>query len=142
LLAHTSREMSDNVEFVRSIYTHWERGQFDLLGWAHAEIEFVVADGPRPRRLRGLRAMLQHWRDFLTAWNRGGVVVDEYRQLSDRRVLVLLHFGQGRARATDAEDRQRGQTGAQILDVREGTITRLVTYFDRERALDELGLEA
>jgi hypothetical protein len=129
--------MSDNVDFVRRIYRDFERGEFGSLGWAHAEIEFVVADGPQPKYLRGLRAMLQHWREFLATWQPSGIVVDEYRELDARRVLVLLreHRGGDEARAIDHSG------GAQVLDVRDGAITCVVTYFTREHALAALGVE-
>jgi hypothetical protein len=134
--------MSRNVDFVRSIYADWERGQFDSLGWAHAEIEFVVVDGPEPMRLRGLRAMLQHWRGFLRAWDGSDIAVDEYRQLDEHRVLVLVHTGRGRARASGLElERPDADGGAQVFHIREATVTRLATYFTRERALSDLRLE-
>jgi hypothetical protein len=134
--------MSRNVDFVRSIYKDWERGQFDLLGWAHAEIEFVVVDGPQPMRLRGLRAMLQHWREFLRAWDGSGIAVDEYRQLDEHRVLVLVHAGHDRAGASGLEpQRSDADGGAQVFDIRDATVTRLATYFERERALSDLRLE-
>jgi hypothetical protein len=132
--------MSDNVDFVRSIYEDWERGEFGSLGWAHAEIEFVVVDGPQPTRIRGLRAMLQYWHEFLDAWDSHSVVVDEYRELNERQVLVLVHSGRGRAKASTLGLGRHGAGGAQILDVREGMVTRLVTYFSRERALADLGV--
>lgn len=133
--------MSHNVDFVRSIFAHWERGEFDSLGWAHAEIEFVVVDGPHPTRIRGLRATLQHWREFLAAWQPSGVVVDEYRELDERRVLVLLGTAGGRDAAPAHELGRHRPAGAQVLDIRDGMVTRLVTYFSRERALADLGLE-
>jgi ketosteroid isomerase-like protein len=129
-----------NLELVRSIYADWERGEAGSLGWAHAEIEFVVADGPEPTSLRGLRAMLQYWREFFSAWDGYRVAVDEYRELDDGRVLVLLHAGAGRAKASGIELGRHGGGGAQIFDIRDGMVTRLVTYFSRERALSDLGL--
>ena len=134
--------MSENVDFVLSIYQHWERGDFDSLGWAHAEIEFVVADGPQPTHTRGLRAMLQRWREFIRAWDPYGIVVDECRELDEHRVLVLIHAGRGRARVKGLEPGRRGgEEGAQIVDIRDGMVVRLITYFARERALVDLRLD-
>jgi ketosteroid isomerase-like protein len=135
--------MSNDVDFMRSIYTEWERGDFDALGWADAEIEFVVADGPEPTRLRGLRAMLQYWREFLRAWDSYNVAVDEYRELGEHRVLVLMRAGSGRAKTSGLELGRHGGRGggAQVLDIREGAVIRIATYFAREHALSDLGLE-
>jgi hypothetical protein len=132
--------MSESLDLVRSIYADFERGEFDALGWAHAEIEFIVADGLEPTSMRGLRAMLQYWREFLSAWEGYRIVVDEYRELSVGRVLVLIHASAGRGKASGLERGRFGGAGAQVLDVRDGMVTRLVTYFSRDRALAELGL--
>ena len=40
--------MSQNLDLVCSIYTAWERGNYSSGEWQHAEIEFVIADGPTP----------------------------------------------------------------------------------------------
>ena len=37
---------SGNVDFVRSIFAAWERGELRAVDWADPEIEFVFADGP------------------------------------------------------------------------------------------------
>ncbi len=43
--------------------------------------------------MKGETAMAEGWREFLTAWVGYTVQADEYRDLDDERVLVLLHAG-------------------------------------------------
>jgi hypothetical protein len=126
--------MSANLDLVRSIFADWEHGEFNSLGWAHAEIEFVVADGPEPKSLRGLRAMLQYWGEFLRSWGGGRILLEGCRELGEQRVLALMREGD------TGESAGRGSGSAQILDIHDGMVTRMASYFDRERALAELGL--
>ena len=102
----------EDVEIVRSIYAAQERGDFGSAGWAHPEIEFVIADGPSPGRWTGLAAMAEAWRDFLRAWEEYRPQVEEYRQLDGDRILVLTHrVGRGKTSGMDIEEmRAKGQT--------------------------------
>jgi len=126
-----------NVELVRSIYAAWERGDFSSAEWAHPEIEFVVPDGPDPGTWTGLAEMTESWRSQVSAWEAFDAVADEVRQLDDERVLVLSHFS-GRGKMSGLEV---GQKGAELFHIRDGKVTRLVTYWERERALADLGLQ-
>ena len=130
----------ENVEIVRSIIAAWERGDFSSAGWAHPEIEFVNADGPTPGSWTGVAAMAGAWREALSAFDELRVEVDEYRVLDDEGVLVLMHFsGRGKRSGLKVEDIQ--MKGANLFHVRDAKVTRLVTYWDRERAFADVGLE-
>ena len=130
---------SANVELVRSIYADWERGDFSSAEWAHPEIEFVIADGPSPGRWTGLTGMAEGFRGWLGAWEEFREEADKYRELDDERVLVLLQFS-ARGRTSGLEVGQVRTQGAVVYHVRGGKVMRLVRYFDRERALADLGL--
>jgi ketosteroid isomerase-like protein len=132
--------VSANLDLVRSIYADWERGDFSSADWAHPEIEFVVADGPEPGRWTGLARMAEAWRDVLSAWQVYRIKTDEYRELDGSQVLVLLHAVGGRGKVSGLELGQTRDEGANILHIRGGKVTRLVTYFDRDHALADLGL--
>jgi hypothetical protein len=67
--------------------------------------------------------------------------VDEYRRLDDERILVLmLHCGRGKASGVEVGQMGTRRAGANVLHVRDGRVTRLALYWDRERALADLGL--
>jgi len=140
-LRDTGRAMSENRDLVRSIVADWKRGDFGSVGWADAEIEFVIADGPEPVSLRGLRATLEYWREFLSSRTDYRLVGDGYRELNPERVLVLVHASGGRGKTSSVELGHHGGGGVLIFSVRADKVTRLVTYFNRERALADFGLE-
>ena len=131
--------MSENLDLVRSIYAAWDRGDYSSADWADPEIEYVFADGPTPGRWTGIVAAGEAWRDFLSAWEGYRTEVDEFRELDSERVLVLVHVsGSGRTSGLDLT--QMGASGASLFHLRDGKVTSFVNYFDRDRALADLGL--
>jgi ketosteroid isomerase-like protein len=128
-----------NVELVQSLFAAWELGDFSSTDWAHPEIEYVMADGPTPGSWRGWAAMATHYRGFLSAWQDVRTEADEYCALDNERVLVLCHYS-GRGKTSGLELGQLRTKVAALFHLRDGTVTRLVVYFDRERALADLGL--
>jgi ketosteroid isomerase-like protein len=129
----------ENVEVVRSIQSKWERGDYTSVEWAHPDIDYVFADGPTLGRWTGVAEMAGAWRDFLGAWKEYRVEASEYRELDNERVLVLVHrSGRGKRSGLDL-GRMQGQ-GANLFHVQDGKVTKLVLYFDSERALADLGL--
>jgi ketosteroid isomerase-like protein len=130
---------SANLDLVRSMHAAWERGDYSSVKWAHPEIEFVIADGPTPGSWTGLDGMAEGWRDFLSAWEELRIEVDEYRELDGERVLVLVHFS-ARGKTSGLELGQMRAKGAELFHVRGGKVTRAVAYWDRERALADVGL--
>jgi ketosteroid isomerase-like protein len=130
----------ENVEVVRSIFAAWERGDFSHAEWAHPEIELVIADGPTPGSWTGVAEMAEVWREALSAFEELRTEADEYRALDEERVLVLMHFS-GRGKTSGVEVGDIHMKGANVFHVRGGKVTRLVLYWDRERAFADLGLE-
>jgi ketosteroid isomerase-like protein len=130
---------SANLELVRSILAAWERGHYRSAEWAHPEIEFVIADGPVPGSWTGLAGMAEGFRDLVNVWERYRIEASEYREVDGGRVLVLVH-GSGRGKTSGLELGQVQAPGAGLLHVRGRKVTRYVIYFDRERALADLGL--
>ena len=129
----------ENVELVRSIYAEWERGDYSSAAWAVADIECVFSDGPSPRRSRGLAAMAEASRDYLSAFEEYHQEAKEFRALDSARVLVLVQRS-GRGKRSGLELGQMQTQGAHVFHVRDGKVTSFVAYWDRDRALADLGL--
>jgi ketosteroid isomerase-like protein len=132
---------SANLSLVRTIYAEWKSGDFSSTAeWAHPEIEYVFADGPSPGSWTGVAGMAEGFRDWASAWKDFRSEVDEYREVDDERVLVLVYFA-GRGKTSGLELGQMQSKAAQLFHIRGGKVIRLDTYFDRERALADLGIE-
>jgi ketosteroid isomerase-like protein len=132
--------MTLNLDLVRSIYADWERGDFDGIDWADPQLEIVVVEGPDPGTFVGHDAARHAWRGFLSAWEHYRVAGEDFRELDNGRVLVLDHRS-GRGQTSGLELSQIRTQGAHLFHIRDGRVTRLVRYMDRDRALADLGLE-
>jgi RimJ/RimL family protein N-acetyltransferase/ketosteroid isomerase-like protein len=132
---------AENLDLVHSIFAGWERGDFSGVAWADPEIEYAIVDEPGTQMARGVTAMTRTWREFLSAWKVYRVEAHEYRTLDDERVLVTLRaLGRGKASGLDIGQATGGPRSANIFHVRGGKVIRLTSYFNRDRALEELGL--
>ena len=130
---------SENLELVRSIYMAWGSGDWVWVEWAHPELRYAYADGPSPGEWTGIEGMTEGFRDFLGAWEDWGVVADDYLDLDGERVLVSFHFT-GRGKASGVDVTQLHAEGATLFEVGGGKVTKIVQYFDRDRAFADLGL--
>ena len=136
---------SPNLDLVRSIYADWERGDFSRADWADPEIEYTAQEsGPLSAQTwTGLAGMAEGARNTLEVIADQHIEAEEYCELDDMRVLVLDRrsgtwkqsgIGFGKSTALPA-------MGAHLFHVSNGKVRRLVAYFDRDRALADLGLE-
>jgi ketosteroid isomerase-like protein len=129
----------ENVDLVRSIYADWERGEFGATQWADPDIEFVFDGGPSPGTQTGLADTAEAMRDFIDAWSDFRVKAEDYRELDEERVLVLSNLG-GSGKASRLSLGQMRSEKCELFQVRSGKVVRLVIYWDRERAVADLGL--
>jgi ketosteroid isomerase-like protein len=115
---------SAKLDLVRSIYAAWERGDFTSVEWAHPGITLIAADGPEAGT-----TWTGHYR----------VVAEDYRELDGDRVLILMQH-RGHGRASGLGDKEVRTEGANVAHIRDGVVVQLDLYWDRDRALDDLGL--
>jgi ketosteroid isomerase-like protein len=132
--------VSENLDLVRLIFAHWGRGDFSWIGWADPEIKVVIVDGPEPGVRSGLGEMTDAWREYVGAWYDYRFVVDDVRELDEERVLVLYRRT-GRGKRSGLEIGEVQSEGANVFHLDGGKVTKMVRYWDRERALADLGLE-
>ena len=129
--------MSENLDLVRSIYAATERGDYSAADWAHPHIEYVVADGPDPGSLTGRGGLVQAMRSLFSALADVHAEAEQYRELDAERVLVLTRLsGRGKTSGVQIDDR-----GAELFEMHGGKVTRIVVYFERDRALTDLGVK-
>jgi ketosteroid isomerase-like protein len=133
--------VSSNLDLVKSIYAEWERGVWGSAEWADPEIQFEMTGGLLQGSWSGIEEMGRAWRTMLSSWEDLRAVPEEFRELDDERVLVFLR-NTGRGRGSGIEIDEISTRAANLFTVRDGKVIRLALYWDRDRALADLGLDA
>lgn len=131
--------MSANLDFIKSIYAAWEMGDFSAADWADPEIDFEMVGGLTPGIWNGVAEMTEVWAGMLRAWEGLRAVPEEFRELDGDRVLVYLR-NEGRGKGSGIELHGISAKSANVFTVRGGKVTRLILYWDRARAIADLGL--
>ena len=140
-VAISIEKRAENLELARSIVARWEYGDFRSVTWAHPQIRYAIVDEPGTRTTTGVAAMARTWSEFLSAWEDYRVEAHEYVPIDDEHVLVALTVrGRGKASGLDIGLATGGPRSANIFHVRGGRVIMLTSYFDRDRALADLGL--
>ena len=130
---------SANLDLVRSIYADWERGDFNRTAGLHPEIAWAYVGGPEPSSGIGMAGMAAPMRDWLHAWNEWRIEATDYRELDYERILVFCR-GVGRGKTSGVDLGQLSTDGANLFEVHDGKVTRLVIYWHRDLAFADLGL--
>jgi ketosteroid isomerase-like protein len=128
-----------NLDVVRSILAAWERGDLSSLEWADPEIEFVFADGPEPGSHVGRASMEELFRGWLKAFAGFRLLAEDVIELDNERALALTYAG-GRGKTSGVELALAQSKAAHLFELHDGKVMRLVVYFERDRALKDLGL--
>jgi hypothetical protein len=131
--------VSSNLDLVKSIYADWERGDWSSADWADAEIQFEMIGGVGEGRWSGKAQMGEAWATILAAWEDFRAIPGEFRELDDQRVLVFLE-NSGRGKGSGIDVREIAAKSANVFTIQGGKVVKLVAYWDRDRAIDELGL--
>jgi ketosteroid isomerase-like protein len=126
------------MDLVQSLFADWAHGDYSSVAWADPEIEFTVADGPAPGTWTGVAGMIKGYGEVMNAWEDYGGEAEGYRELGDG-VLVLIRLT-GRGKTSGMALGQMQPKAAGIFEVRDGRVTTINLYWDRERALADLDL--
>ena len=128
--------VEDDMRLFESMFREWERGEF----WnpePYAEDVVFVRSGPDGGEYHGRGGLAAAWRDFLGAW-------DDFRIEGERAVpggdgtYVLLLRLHGRGKGSHLAI---AQDVANLVQTRDGRITRLEMFWDRDEALRAAGAD-
>ena len=133
--------MSENLDLVRAIFSSWEKGDFSSADWADPEIRYVMHGGLSTESTTGVAGMAEAWASMLRAWDDLRAVPEEIREIDEERVLVLLK-NEGTGKGSGIDIGEISVRSANVFTIRDGRVTSLVLYWDRDEALAELGLES
>jgi ketosteroid isomerase-like protein len=135
--------MTANLDLVRSIYTLWECG--DHRYWADSEIQYATVGIPEPAgpdsAVGSSAPPKESFREWLSAWSDWKAAAENYIELDREHVLVPYKSATpGKARRAGPAPRRTRQ--ATLFHVRAHRVTRIVQYYDCQRAFADLGLSS
>jgi ketosteroid isomerase-like protein len=131
--------VSSNLDLIKSIYAAWEKGDFSSADWADPEIDFEMRGGLTTGRWTGVEEMAEAWAAMLRAWEDLRAVPDEFREIDGDRVLVFLR-NEGLGKGSGIDVGEISVKAANVFTVRDGKVTSLILYWDRDQAITDLGL--
>jgi ketosteroid isomerase-like protein len=84
--------------------------------------------------------MAEGARRVFEAWEEFRIEAERYHELDEEQVLALDYFS-ARGKGSGLDLGQLRSKGANLFRIRNGKVTRIVRYLDRERGLTDLGID-
>ena len=131
--------MSANLDFVKSIFDAWQKGDFSSVDWAASDIDFAMSGGLIEGRWKGISEMAEAWAAMLGAYEGLRAVPEQFREFDRDRVLVFMR-NEGRGRESGIEIGAISTKAANLFTIGDGKVTSLTLYWERDRAMADLGL--
>ena len=127
----------ENVEVVRRAYEAWERDGIEgIMPFLHEDIEWRnPEESPIAGVFRGQQGVRDWFAQVSDVFGEMSFRPDEFREVSGRRVLVLLRFGFTGSGSTLGME----IPFAHVIDLAEGRATALRMYSDPVAALEAVG---
>ena len=132
--------MSANVDLLRSIYANWERADFTKVGVGASGHRMGLCRWANARTVDSSGRGCGGFRQRATLCEEFGIQADEFIELDADSVLALVHFS-GRGRIGGIAVGQLQSKTAAVFYLRDAKVTQYVVYWDRDRALTDLGLK-
>jgi ketosteroid isomerase-like protein len=132
-----------NLEVVRQFADRWARSDWDAVDEAeqlidpNVELHGTVGGVEEGRVTTGLTEMKSEYDAVEEMWDEHRVEIQELLEAGDR--VVLLHREHIRGKSSGVE---MVLDAAVLFDLRDGRITRIQGYMDRDAALQAAGLES
>lgn len=127
---------SRDVEVLQDVYSRWERG--DFTSWEAFADDYVwrSVEGIESGEYTGVAEISAAWRTWLQAWDGFSIEAEEIVAGSDGRYVVMQLFrGMGKASGLESVERN-----ASVVTMRDGLITRMEGFWNRDAALQAAGV--
>ena len=123
--------MSDH-ELIRKAYEAWNTRDYDSISeLLDPQVEIDASSHAlNPYVRHGHEGFLQVIEEVAEAWDRWRVEADEFIDLADRTVVAGRIRARGRGSGIELD-----QPAYNVWTVRDGKVTRLAFYMDRDQAL-------
>jgi ketosteroid isomerase-like protein len=129
----------ENVEIVRTAFEALERGRIDeALAYVDREVEFEPPDEAleRPSSFKGHDALRERWMTLMEPFEGLRLEPVEFIDVDDETVITVSRI---RVRGKASEVPVEAEP-AYVLAIRDGKITRMRAYLQKDQALEAAGL--
>ena len=127
-----------DLEALQALYAHWERGDFDFADVFAEDMVWAPADALEAGEYTGVGEIKKAWRTWLQSWEPPfRIRATEIIPGTEGKYVVMQVFsGKGKSSGVESEE----STGL-VVTLREGKITRMEGYWDRDEAFRAASIE-